>query len=107
MTSISEDIASLTADARPRRRFEFLYRYAAVGVIVLVTIVFGLVEKFSVRLRWMLSHHQETTCSPGLPCCGHPPQPGYEALRLLWHSADEVCTLPHRSALVSKTLSQR
>ena len=26
-------------------------------------VMFGLVEKFSVRLRWMLSHHQRTTCS--------------------------------------------
>ena len=26
-------------------------------------IMFGLVEKFSVGLRWMLSHHQRTTCS--------------------------------------------
>ena len=40
------------------------------------------------------------------PRCCHR-LPGYEALRLLWHGACVDCTLPHRSALVSKTLSQR
>ncbi len=46
MTSIREDITSVTADAHPRRRFEVLYRYAAVGTIVVITIVFGLAEPY-------------------------------------------------------------
>ena len=33
--------------------------------------------------------------------------PDYEAFRLLRHCDCVDCTLPHRSALVSKTLSQR
>jgi hypothetical protein len=43
----------------------------------------------------------------GLPCSGHPPEPGYEFFRLLRHCDWVDCTLPHRNALVSNTLSQR
>ena len=64
-------------------------------------VVFGLVEKLSGRLHWIISRHQETTCSRAC----HFPQPGYEVLRLLRHCDCVDCILAHRSALVSKTLS--